>query len=351
MGKQRAFRCAMMAGGLSLVWTASLNAQPAACDVEIIAQIRSLATVGTLDQERINGWVRCQVEQLNLEVANAPAEFTKFVNRLDTQFNHSANSQAFKAQLAAQLGLVAATELPRTDLHPMAGAAIARVLVNMEAVETLPGLLAGLKSKTPAVRFLSARGLTLLKPTLAKDKARIAEVAGAIQSAGVMEGDPVVLSHLYRALAYPGNVPDVFPALAALLEARLNARRSRTASDGGEIEALEFLRGEGVLTAINAEQKNQLAQRLAVFLRMEAQRFAAPDVSSQEKLLIERSLEAIEGVLVLLTGKPAILAEEFARGGTESAVMTAAAQWVGDSSSNQSGILNAAPWNVPIGAP
>lgn len=351
MGNQRATRCPMMAFGLSLVWTASLPAQPAPCDDEMIAQIRSLATLGALEPERVQSWIRCQVDQLIFEVTKVPADFTKFVGRLDAQFSNPANSPAFKTLLATQLGLVSATELPRPELHPMAGTAIARVLVNMEVVETLPGLLAGLKSKTPAVRYLAARGLNQLKPTLARDKARLAEVVSAIQSAGITEGDSVVVSHLYRALAYPTNVPDVLPAILAILDARLQARRSRTTSDGGEIEALEFFRSDGVLTALNAEQKNQLAQKLAVFLRLDAHRFAAPDVSSQEKLLIERTLEGLEAVMVLLTGKPAIIAEEFARGGTDSAVSTAVAQWVGDPSSNQQGILNAAPWNVPVGAP
>ncbi len=340
---------------LCLVFSAKgLHAQTEPCGTTTINSIRTLATISAGDQERIGEWIRCEVDQvIARENAKGGSGFPEFIAKVGQQYSETTNSPAFRAQLAAQAGQVAALELPKPNLPPMAGTAIARILVDFGTVETLPGLLAGLKSPIPAVRLLALRGLTELKTALTKDKIALAPLIQAMKDAGVAETDSIVIRHVYRAMAYVTNAPEVFAAFLAVFDARLAARRARVAADGGELEAFEFFRIPEVFQALSADQKTQLVQRFAVFIRLDAQRYNTPDLTTQEMDLLERSLEAVEAILALITRQPTIINDELVKGGfsRRAEVWAAVLKWVGDPQSNAPGVLNAAPWNVAPGAP
>jgi len=316
-----------------------------------IDTIRDLNTINPGDQQRIADWIEGEVKDLVADVAaKKPEAFSSFRSRMETQFTHNKNTPAFKTQLAAKMATVAVKELSNPATHPTVAAAIARVLVDMEAEDTIPGLLAALKSSASAARFLGARGLAALQDAVSKNKSKLAEVAAALQAAGASEADPNVLSQIYRALAYRGQVVDVIAAYMAILDARLTARRPRPEiADPAELDVYEFFRMPGAVTSLNADQKAQLVQRLAVFLRLDAQRYDTPNLSQSEMIKLERTLEGAEAVLSLIVpGKPAVVAEELGKGGK---VLSQVYKWIGDPSTKETGILNAPPWNVPVGAP
>ncbi len=323
----------------------------------MIDTIRDLNTISAADQTRIGEWAKAQIDKL---AATPPAEkqaaLNRFTTRFQTQFTNPRNSAAFRTQFATQVAQVAASEFGKTALDGITAWGLARVLVDLEVPETFVGLTACLKSSAPVARYLCARGLALQREAIAKDKAKLGEAIQALHAAALAETDPVALSHLYRALAYSGQVGEVFSAYLSIFDKRLSARRKapRLAGDGAELEAFEFSRIPSVAGALNAEQKSQLAQRVAVFLRLDGERYNTDVLPAREKAKLESTLESAEAVLMALTGgKSAGIAEELAKGGHErrAAVLTQVYRWVGHPTTGETGALNASPWNVPLGAP
>lgn len=342
-------------------WVAPAPAQTSEDDT--INTIRELGAISGADQRRINDWVLAQVGQLTESARkDANAAFVQFRDRFQKQYAHAKNSQAFRAQLAAQTAQVAADWLSKRDLQPTVGWALVAAISAMEEPEVLPALISGLKSTIETVRFLSAKSLAgqKLRDAIANDAGKFAEVMGALQAAGVVESSSVVLSRIYEGLAYPTKASTVLPAYQAIFDARLSARRRpMTASDGAEFWAYEFFRTPAVMNSLTAEQKNQLVQRLATFLRADAERYNAPNLqpnaNHNEIVSLELSLDAVEEVLTTLAGagKGGKIREQLARGGIaqKAEVLKEAYKWVGDPQSKEPGALNAAPWDVPLGAP
>jgi len=66
---------------------------------------------------------------------------------------------------------------------------------------------------------------------------------------------------------------------------------------------------------------------------------------------IELCLEADEGLLVAAVGGKASIVDLLVKGGREkrAEVLAEVVKWIGDAANK--GTLNAAPWNVPTGAP
>jgi len=171
------------------------------------------------------------------------------------------------------------------------------------------------------------------------------------------ESDPIVLGRIYEALAMPGQVGVVFDAYVALFDKRLDQRRTTAVMvDGAEIFALEFLRTPAVLQGLNADQKTQLAARLAVFVRMDALRYQVSNLGFDEVDRIERALDGAEEILERLVGTASAggkIRDALSTGAREAkeSVLQQAYRWVGHPDTQENGVLNAAPWNVPIGAP
>ena len=119
---------------------------------------------------------------------------------------------------------------------------------------------------------------------------------------------------------------------------------------------VEFFRLRAVINTLSQPQKTQLVGSLAVLLRSDAQRYGEEKLKDfYEKDALERRLHGIEAILVTVVGGGnggRIRAEIEAAGHEQRAqILKEAYKWVGDAAAQTSGALNAAPWNVPIGAP
>jgi hypothetical protein len=169
----------------------------------------------------------------------------------------------------------------------------------------------------------------------------------------VKEASPVVLAHLYRALSVPGQAPAVLTAFLRVFDQRLGFRRgSAVVCDGAEQSAWEYFRGN--LAGLDNDQKAELVRRVAVFLRLDAERYNAERLSEEEIIKLELSLVEAEAVLVAnVQGQSARIDATLQRGGqaVQAEVLAKVHEWVGDTGTQQAGVLNAAPWNVPTGAP
>ena len=326
---------------------ASVRAQDVLSTDEVMNGFRERTDIGTEDQRRITDWVEGEIQRFT--------GFLPFRQRFAGQYNDAKNSEQFRIQLAAQTAQVAVQQFAKPDLDGNVAHALAQVLTDMNVPETFPGLIAGLKSSDVRARYFCAKGLTALHDRIADDRGRLDQTVQALRETGLAETDPVVLGRVYEALAFPGQVADVFDAYLALFDKRLTARRgSAVVADGAENYAYELFRASEVSEALSADQKPKLVARLAVFLRMDAERYNNPNLKFEEIDRLERALDGVEDILTRLVGDTGgKIREELSSGGygNRAAVLQEAYKWVGSPETGQAGALNTAPWNVPPGAP
>jgi len=340
-----------------LLYGGWVRAQDTTPEDETIATIRQLREISSADQRRIADWVQVQLDRLAAAPdAERQAAAVGFRKTFKAQYENPANSPPFKAQLAAQTAAVAAAQFGDASLDHWVAYSLARVLVDMGGVETSAGLLAGLKSKHESARFLCAEGLSAQKTAIAAEKGKLDETVQALRGQGLVESSPIVLGRIYLALAYTTQVPAVLDAYFAIFEKRLSARRGGAMmADGAEVEAFEFFRTPSVLAALNQAQKEQLARSLAVFLRLDAERYNTTGLDFYEVDRLERTMDSEEAILAELVGqgKGGKIRDELAAGGQDrrAEVLAEAYKWVGHPQSKEPGALNVAPWNVAVGAP
>lgn len=332
------------------------DAQPSAQEDAIIRPIQRLQSIGEGDQGRIGRWVRNRVKELTSAAGTGePMAFRTFRERLGELYRDPQNTQAFKTELVVQVTQLATDKFADTKLDGTVALALARVLVDMGGRETYAGLVAGLKLKDQGTRLLCAKGLEKLQSHIAQDKAKLDQTVVALREAGVVERNSVSRSWVYLALAYPDQVEAVFDAFMAIFDTRLELRRGAAVFvDRAEVDAFDFFRQSGVLSSLSSEQKSALAQRLAVFLRFDAQRYSAENVPFAERENLERRLVSLEECLEFLVGSGGgDIRGELRAGGHErrDAVAQQAYRWIGHPTTQKPGALNEAPWGVPIGAP
>ena len=344
--------------GVPLLLIGSVRAQDATPEDETINTIRTLPQISPADQRRIAAWVQVQADKLAATPdAERQAATVAFRKTFKTQFENPANSPPFKTQLSAQTATIAATQFENSKLDQWVAYALTRVLVDMGGVETSAGLFAGLKSKHEPARYLCAEGLSAQKTAIAADKAKLDEVVQVLKAAGLAESSPIILGRIYLALAHSNQVPAVLDAYLAIFEKRLTDRRGGAViADGAEVEAFEFFRTPSVLAVLNnPSQREQLARPLAVFLRLDAERYNTTGLDFYEVDRLERMMDSVEAILTELVGagKGGKIREEIATGGQDrrAEVLAEAYKWVGHPQSKEPGALNTAPWNVAIGAP
>ena len=349
--------CFGWVGVLLGLYCSGVNAQPTASEDAIIRPIQPMSTIGGGDQRRIGDWVRNRVEELIAAASlDEPGTFSQFRKRVGKLYRDPINTQAFKSELTVQVTRIAAQMFADGNLHVMVARALARVLVDMGGAGTYAGLIAGLRSKDQSARYLCARELTSLQSNIMQDRARLDQTVAALRQAGEVEHSPVVLSRIYLALAYPGQVEAVFDAYMALFDKRLEYRRgSAVLVDRAEADAFDYFRQSAVIAALNADQKSTLAGRLAVFLSLDARRYSTANLGIEEREHLERRLDGLEACLEELVGtaQGGDIRGELKAGAYErrEAALQQAYRWIGNPTTQTPGALNTAPWNVPIGAP
>ncbi|MFQ5495968.1 MAG: hypothetical protein ACE5EX_11370 [Phycisphaerae bacterium] len=338
---------ALVAGALMTIGSVTVHArQPTALDQALDA-MRNRTSFGSGDQRQISDWIN--------QEWNRFADLAGMRKRFGDQYHNPANSAAFRKEFAGRVADAAVARFARPRLSRGLSQAIARILVDLDRGETVPALLAGLVSPLPVTRFLCATGLARQRSAIAADPALLSKTIVALGQAGAAESDPVVLGRIYEALALPGNVPAVLDAYLTIFDKRLASRRGPLIiADGAELAAYEFFRISAVAGALDDGQKAKLVARLAVFLRIDAERYQTGNLAFPERDHIERALVGVEAVFTALgiTGGGDIRGALAAGGtGMRAAVVAEVYKWIGDPKSKKTGPLNAAPWNLSAGAP
>jgi hypothetical protein len=324
------------------------NGQEDTCSNANIDAMRGRANIGASDQRRISDWVQGQIDGFK--------DWASFRDCFAKQVSDSGNSPQFTVQLVTQTAEIAATQFASPAIAADAAHALARVLVDMNRPETYVGLMAGLKLAEAPARFVCVLGLLRQQSSVAADQAKLTQTVQSLRDVGLTEKSPVVLGRIYEVLAIPGQVGAVFDAYTALFDKRLEDRRKLGfVEDGAELYAFEFFRSSAVQEALSTAQKSQLVSRVAVFLRFAAERYDVPGLGFAELDMVERVLDGAEDVLEGVVGgnQGGKIRDALSAGGAgkSRAILQEAYRWVGNATDGTKGVLNAAPWNVPAGAP
>ncbi len=378
--QRRTTFCLALVSVLSAVFPQMARAQAAAPEVdpidEAVNAIRREAAIDGSGEQSIKRWVEARADALAaVPEAACAAAVVAFRDRFEQEYRNPDNSEAYRTQMAQQTAAVAATRFAAQDLRPAVAQALAHALASMAGqVGAVPGMVAGLQSPVPIARYHCAKALAALRGPIAADEATLGRVVAALTEAGKAEASPVVLARIYEALNHPAHVAAVFDSYLAVFDKRLAVRRGEArVCDGAEVHAFEFFRAQGVLAALSDTQKAQLVERLAVFLRLDAERYASPDLDSKnlpsdtdkprpgsnyrvhnERTRIALVLDAVEEILAAIVRNEAgAIRAQMTEGGhaNRQQALQQAYLWVGDPAENVSGALNVAPWNIAIGAP
>lgn len=355
----RRFRSSFVRAGLVAGLAVSappVQGQAPAPEDANIQPVRRMTQIGPADQRLINEWIQAQVDRLAaVEPDKVEGVYAGYRKKFSDLYRHADNSPQFRTQFTVQLAELAVGQFAKRDHSALVARTLARVLVDINRAETVPALIAGLRSGDQATRYLCANGLAALRGAIAGDKETLDKVVTALRAAGVAETNPVALGQIYVALTYPmPQATAAAEAVLSILDARVKFRRGpAVVVDRAEVDAYEFFRGAGVLAALTAEQKNRLVAMVAVLLRMDAERYDSPDLAYEEIDAIERRLDGAEAILAEVVGKGGDIRNEIGVGGYErrGEVRRQAYLWVGDAAQNRPGAVNAAPWNVAVGAP
>jgi len=311
------------------------------------------------DQRRIQDWAQEKVASLKqaakTDSSKALRDYRAYFNN---QYNNTGNDNAFRLALAGQMAIVASSEF-QAGTDAMVSQTLARLLLDFGTIETLPGLSAGLSSTDQPTRFLCASALSRLTTAIGGDKTKFDATVSSLQAAGQKETNPVVLSRIYLALSFTNaaQIPAAADAILAIMESRVTARRAgQVGIDRAEVDALRYFRSNGVAAALSQPQRSKLVLLTATFLRMDADQFNKANVTPDDLDHLLRRLVQEEEVLVAFVGNNAgvgNITKEIDEGGhlRRNEVLQQAYMWVGDPTNQTAGALNAAPWNVPIGAP
>lgn len=323
--------------------------------------IRRLAALTPPDQRQVRQWAEATIQELAARISEGSPwtdVFNQYRSTVLAEFANVDNTAAFKAQVVAQFGEVAAEWFGRANTAPGVSRTLARLLADFAAnlqPEAVAGLLPCLKSTDAAARYLCATGLAKLQRDFVSDKERLDRVVSAIREAGAAESDAVVLWELYRVLAVPAaQTPAAFEAYFAIFDKRLLRRQSNNTNvDSAEADAFDYFRKSDVQAALSNDQKGRLVRAIASFLALDAERYNASDLEHNEIEALERRMVSAEDALRGLApgGEGGRISDALSQHGYagRQQVIAEVYKWIGDARTNTAGALNKAPWNLPAG--
>ncbi|MCP4251129.1 MAG: hypothetical protein GY778_29175 [bacterium] len=330
--------------------------------------IRGRSTFTAADDQAVDDWLTARIDELETaadawQVArdDLDADLDEATDLLNTarsglldafrsQLQHADNTPAFVGRFAERSAQVMAARLG--DGSPPATVAwcLPRVLVDMNRIETRSALIAGLGHATAAVRGMSAIGLARLRPQIAPDAAMARATIGALQSAAVTEANSVALAAMYEAAGYSDRPQESLSAYDAIFGARIDKRKNRQLiiADRAELAAFSYLKS--IRRNVPEPAKAPLVRSLAAFLTLDVGRY--PDAPAPEKTNVHERIEGAESLLETLVGAGSGggNVRRALRGGGPAAdidMKLELLKWVG--SEAEPGVLNAAPWRVPVG--
>lgn len=339
---------ALIASLAVLVWVWPAAAQTV--DDPAMEELRQRAPAGANDDRTIDQWLTGLLTKLS--AASDPKGAKRdFVESLARVRDDRTTNPAFRDALAIRLGAIATTQLAKGNQLPgHAAEAISQALRAANHPGTIPGLAAALSYPRETVRYFGAAGLHSLRDAIADNPNQMNAAISAIAEAGAKETSAVVVERLYRACSFAGAPAGAIDAITVTLASRVDRyRQGAVLADFAEPAAFEYL----TKARPTQTQAAAIIGSLAVFLRLDVERYAAGVFIPGEKSAIEVRLDACESLIESLCGCTGGNVRDEGQAGGAGATIRMQLEldkWIGVPGQGN-GVLNAAPWHVPPGAP
>ncbi len=229
---------------------------------------------------------------------------------------------------------------------------LAMTLVDINRVAARVALIAGLSFPDAEVRYHCAKAFVQLRSNIKVDNRLLQQIMRTLETAGKAEANPVVLKRIYTALLFTNDDKPLPESLAITLDI-LTTRIARWKGgmlviDDGDVPAFALLKEHTNL--LTPAQRDSLVSALAVLLRMDVQRYAQPPLPAAVKFTLGYRIWLTEDLLEALVGNgPNPDIREALLRDVAKDMVDRLDLWIGNA--QKPGLLNAAPWNVPVGAP
>jgi hypothetical protein len=310
------------------------------------------------DDPVVDKWITAAIQIVqgagNDRVAQSAA-VNQFVECFSTMYTDKRNGVDFRAKVADRTAALFSPELRKgADLPDFQQRAYTRALLVLESDRTRDLLLEGLNLPDQAARYTAAQALAAISGQIAVDKIKTDATLKAIAAAGAKEPSAVVAEMIYKALAYPAEHADsAARAMLQMLDGRVATLRTSGGNIGrAETAALRYLLPLMDGNRVSQEEKVKLVANLGTLLRLATQRYIIKGIREPEREYLAETIVETELLLrKLVSGAKADVSGKMAAGG-DAAVKEMPIEllaWIG--STDAEGALNAAPWNVPRGAP
>jgi hypothetical protein len=306
------------------------------------------------DEAVITAWINTQIQDWK-DAGNKAAADAAFLQAFMAELS-APGVDAFRVKLVDLFAAVCAQEFALGKQGDVALARVlAKTLAELDRVGTRPALEKGLSHPDPEVRYHCARAFVILIDNIVFDQRLIQQTTQILQEAGQKETNPVVLTRIYLALSYPEekDAQHALEPLLNILSARLDRlRQGALVAEASDAVALEYLLKHAV--RLPAPLRVTLVGKLATMLRLDVQRYAdaRPGAPGQDDLEYRIYLEErlLSEIVKPNPNEPSITKAMQDGGPNARKEMLARLKaWIG--TPEKPGLLNAPPWNVPIGAP
>jgi hypothetical protein len=228
---------------------------------------------------------------------------------------------------------------------------MAEVLSAFDVIQARDALISGLKSDDATVRYLSAKALLGLQNKITADARLARETIAALAQAGAGEKSGVAAGAMYEAASYADYKSESVDALVQMLNGRVDIlRQGAVRLDRGELPGLRALSD---MESEIGNRANALAGSLGALLRIHVEHYKPGELDLYEQAAIEETILETESLLKKIVRGSNLpdVAEKMQRGGDAAPIdmQIELNRWIGTDETD--GVLNAAPYNVPKGAP
>lgn len=308
-------------------------------------ELRKRTPAGDNDNAIINKWL---ADRFAAE---------SFLADLTAVREDSATTPAFQSTLADRINAFAKTHLTTgSDEAVESTTRLLRALIDINDVKTREALLAALRHPHQAVRYLGAKGVQALRDRIAAGTSPtdLRDLIQSLRSAAETETNNTVLDRICRAMSVPNSEEAKAALIDVLLSQAERYRKGAILADRTEVGILDYL----ATANLNAIELTRAVQPAAVLLRLDVARYVAGQNGrffGDEQAVIQQRIATVESWLEQVVRPPADRAGNLRQAiGSDSQTLPSALgfelnKWIGTADSP--GVLNAAPWNVPIGAP
>lgn len=338
-------------GPLSLIVAACLVQAAVAQAPPDIDSLREQNSISSEDRQRIAQWIGGRATDLESS-ANDPARVSGTIREILGKLDRA--TPAFRTAYVEETSRAAQARF--TSAPPAVKWALAEVLQSFDDPAAIDGLIAALQSDDVIVRWRAAVGLLSLRGRVG---AAAPNVLAALEETARAEPHALVRRSVYLAMLMPDRLDDGLAKLASALTARRDAfEQGPPAGLNAETELFERLaRPDSLLRNADERGRADVTRALAAVLTITVSRYAAlpADASALDKEALERLILQTESALRVAAREvaggnnaPDVTSAMYTGGADVAERMIAElAKWVGQEGSP--GLLNQAPWDVPVG--